>query len=68
LSSKIKALGGTDELDVNKFYEMSDVRAKDIDYLRNKTQEMKALLQLNQEMLEGTKKEDPIITTWMEFR
>jgi hypothetical protein len=67
LSSKIKALGGTDEFDVNKFYEMSDVRAKDIDYLRNKTQEMKALLQLNQEMLEATKKEDPLVTTWMEF-
>jgi hypothetical protein len=68
LSARIKELGGTKDLDVDKLYEMSDARAKDLDYIRNKTQEMKALLQLNQEMLEGTAKEDPIISTWMEFR
>jgi hypothetical protein len=65
LSLKIKGLGG---VNVEKLFEMSDARAKDFDYIRNKTQEMKALLELNKKLLEGTAKEGAAIQTWMEFR
>jgi hypothetical protein len=65
LSGKIKDLGGVKE---DKFFEMSDARAKDFDYIRNKTQEMKAILELNKQLLENTAKEGVEVETWMEFR
>lgn len=65
LSVKIKGLGG---MDAAKLFEMSDARAKDFEYVCNKTQEMKALLELNKQLLEGTAKEGAAIQTWMEFR
>jgi len=68
LSEKIKALGGTEGLDVDRLYDMSQERANDIEYIRNKTQELKAMLQLNRKMLEDTAKDQCIIQVWMEFR
>jgi len=68
LSEKIKALGGTEGLDVDKLYEMSEERANDIQYIRNKTQELKAILDLNRRLLEDTTKDKCIIQIWMEFR
>jgi len=68
LSSKIKELGGTEGLDVDKLYEMEGARANDLAYIRNKAQELKALLELNQQMLESTTKDQCIIQVWMEFR
>jgi hypothetical protein len=68
IGAKIEALGGTAGFDVAKLYAMDTARAKDVGYLRNKTQELKALLLLNKQMMEGAAKEEAIIQTWMEFR
>lgn len=68
MSAKIKELGGTAGYNLEKLYEVSETRSKDIGYIRNKTQELKALLLLNQQMVENTKKEDPAIQTWFEYR
>jgi hypothetical protein len=65
LSAKIKSLGGVSS---DKLFQMSDARATDYDYLRNKTQELKALLDINKQLLEGTAKEGMVVKTWMEFR
>ena len=68
LSEKIQALGGTEGLDVDKLYEMSEARANDLEYIRNKTQELKAMLELNRRMLETGAQDQVIIQVWMEFR
>ena len=68
MSAKIHELGATVGYDMEKLYELNDAKSRDIDYIRNKTQELKALLLLSQQMIEGAAKEEPIVQTWFEFR
>ncbi|PIZ84382.1 MAG: hypothetical protein COX96_04135 [Candidatus Omnitrophica bacterium CG_4_10_14_0_2_um_filter_44_9] len=68
MSSKIHELGATVGYDMEKLYELNDAKSRDIDYIRNKTQELKALLLLSQQMIEGSAKEEPVVQTWFEFR
>ncbi len=68
MSAKIKALGGTAGYDLERLYEVSESRSKDIGYIRNKTQELKAIMLLNQKMMESTAKEEPVVQTWFEYR
>lgn len=68
MSTKINELGGTIGLNLDKMYEVAEARAKDIGYIRNKTQELKALMELNQQMIENAAKEEPAITTWFEYK
>ncbi|HAJ56360.1 MAG TPA: hypothetical protein DCL35_01160 [Candidatus Omnitrophica bacterium] len=68
MSAKIHELGATVGYDLEKLYDVNEARAKDIGYIRNKTQELKALLLLSQQMMEGAAKEEPVVQTWFEFR
>ncbi|HQP91462.1 MAG TPA: hypothetical protein PLU24_02190, partial [Candidatus Omnitrophota bacterium] len=68
MSQKIKELGATVGYDLEKLYNVNEARSKDINYIRNKTQELKALMLLSQQMMEGTAKEEPVVQTWFEFR
>lgn len=68
MSAKIAGLGNTAGLDVEKLYAMDASRSADWMYLRDKTQELKALLMVNQQMMQDTAREYPIIQTWMIFR
>jgi len=56
------------DVDPAGFSVISEARARDFEYLRNKTQEIKALLEVNRRLIEGTLKEEPVIQVWMEFR
>ena len=67
MSAKIHDIGGTLGYDLEKLYEVSESKSKDINYIRNKTQELKALLELNQQMIENAAKEEPVVQTWFEF-
>ena len=68
MSAKIHELGATVGYDLAKLYDVNEARSRDIDYIRNKTQELKALLLLSQQMIEGAAKEEPVVQTWFEFR
>ncbi|MFH1692059.1 MAG: hypothetical protein ABIC68_05795, partial [Candidatus Omnitrophota bacterium] len=68
MSAKIQELGGTVGYDLQKLYEVNESKAQDIGYIRNKTQELKAMMSLNQQMIENAAKEEPVVQTWFEFR
>ena len=68
MSAKIHELGATAGTSLEKLYEVSESRSKDIGYIRNKTQELKALMLVNQQMMENTAKEEPVVQTWFEYR
>ncbi len=68
MSQKIHELGATVGYDLEKLYDVNEARSKDINYIRNKTQELKALLLMSQQLMEGTAKEEPVVQTWFEFR
>jgi hypothetical protein len=68
MSAKIRELGATVGYDLEKLYDVNEARSKDINYIRNKTQELRALMLLSQQMIEGAAKEEPVVQTWFEFR
>lgn len=68
MSAKIQQMGGTVGYDLQKLYEVNESKAQDIGYIRNKTQELKAMMSLNQQMIENAAKEEPVVQTWFEFR
>ena len=68
MSTKIKEIGAGVGGDIEKLYEVSESKSKDINYIRNKTQELKALMLMSQQMMESTAKEEPVVQTWFEYR
>ncbi len=68
MSAKIQEMGGTVGYDLQKLYDVNESKAQDIGYIRNKTQELKAMMSLNQQMIENAAKEEPVVQTWFEFR
>jgi len=67
ISSQIKKLGGTTGLDLESLYEVSVDKKNDLTYLKNKTQELKATMDLNQKLLESQNNK-PVVESWYEFR
>jgi hypothetical protein len=68
MSSKIHDMSNsTDMKNIEKLYEVSEQGSQNITYIRNKTQELKALMLLNQKMIENTAKEEPVVQTWLEY-
>ncbi|MFB3918433.1 MAG: hypothetical protein ACE14U_00005 [Candidatus Velamenicoccus archaeovorus] len=68
MSAKVHQMSNsTDMKNIEKLYEVSEQGAQNIDYIRNKTQELKALMLLNQKMIENTAKEEPVVQTWLEY-
>ena len=64
LGKKMKELG----IDPAGLSEVSEEKSGDFAYLRNKTQELRALLEINKRLLEEALQEKPVIQVWMEFR
>ena len=64
LGAKLKGLG-TDPAGLS---EVAENRATDFVYLRNKMQELRALVEFSRRLLEPSLMEEPIIQVWMEFR
>ena len=68
MSNKIKDLGAGVGGDIEKLFEVTESKSKDINYIRNKTQELKALMLMSQQMMESTAKDEPVVETWFEYR
>jgi len=67
ISKSIKDIGGTKGLNLERLYQVSKDKKEDITYLKNKAEELKATMELNQKMLENAGKK-PIVQTWFEFK
>ncbi len=67
MSNTIKSLGGTAGINIDKIYEVSKDKQEDISYIKNKSEELKAAMELNQKMIENVAKK-PVVQTWFEFK
>ncbi|MDD5477349.1 MAG: hypothetical protein PHG87_03995 [Candidatus Omnitrophica bacterium] len=67
MSKQIKNIGGTKGINLEKLYEVSKDKKADLEYLKNKSEELKATMELNQKMLENAGKK-PVVQTWFEFK
>ena len=55
------------DFNLDKFYEVQKEGKGDIKYLKNKTNELRAIMQLNQKMIDNVANE-PVVQTWFEYR
>ena len=67
MSKQIKDIGGTTGVNLQKLYDVSKDKKDDINYIKNKSEELKAAMELNQKMLENVAKK-PVVQTWFEFK
>jgi hypothetical protein len=67
LAKEINGLGALQKVGLAKFSQISDSDKNDMKYLRNKTEEMKAALDLSQKLIDDVANE-PIVEVWYEFK
>ena len=68
MSSTIKNMEtSTSNIDFDKFYKIAEEKKGDMKYIKNKTQELKAMMQLNQKMIDNVANE-PVVQMWYEYR
>jgi len=67
ISKEIKELSGDQGVNLGSLYEVSEDKKEDIQYLKNKTQELKATTELNLKLMENVANK-PVTQTWFEFR
>jgi archaellum component FlaC len=67
ISEQVKAISSQHNINLDKLYEVSKDKAEDVNYLVNKTQELKAAIELNQKLLEDVSNE-PVTQTWYEYK
>jgi len=67
MSKQIKDIGGTTGVNLEKLYEVSKDKKEDITYIKNKSEELKAAMEINQKMIENVAKK-PVVQTWFEFK
>jgi hypothetical protein len=67
MSKQIQGIGGTTGINLEKLYEVSKDKKEDITYIKNKSEELKAAMELNQKMIENVAKK-PIVQSWFEFK
>ena len=59
-----KVAGG---LEIDDMLEVLEEKKTDYDYLRNKTEELKAAMDLSTQMIDNVANE-PVVTMWFEFK
>lgn len=67
VSKQIKEIGGTKGLNLEKLYEVSKEKNNDITYIRNKSEELKAAMELNKKLIEDSNNK-PVVQSWFEFK
>jgi hypothetical protein len=63
---KLREINEGQGLKLEAMYELSEEQATDVDYIKNKTLEIKALVELSKELI-AAESEEPIVKTWMEL-
>ena len=68
ISKQIKGIGGTAEgINLEKLYNVSKDKKDDMLYIKNKTQELKAAMEINQKLMQNVANK-PVVQTWFEFK
>jgi ABC-type transporter Mla subunit MlaD len=67
ISEQVKSISSQHNINLDKLYEVSKEKADDVNYLINKSQELKAAVELNQKLLEDVTNE-PVTQTWYEYK
>ncbi|MDD5166674.1 MAG: hypothetical protein PHQ57_04735, partial [Candidatus Omnitrophica bacterium] len=67
VAKQIKDISGETGLNLEKLYQVSKDKAQDIVYLKNKTQEVKAAIELNQKLVDNIANK-PVTQTWYEYK
>jgi len=67
VSKQVQAMGGDKGINLEKLYNVSEDRQQDMLYLKNKTQELKATMEINKKLIENIANK-PVIQTWYEYK
>ena len=68
MSHQIQQFSADNNIDLKKIYDVSADKSKDLKYLKNKTQELKAVMDLNQRLIQGIANKQPVSETWYEYK
>jgi hypothetical protein len=67
ISKQIEKMSGSPGINLKKLYEVAKDKKDDMMYIRNKTEELKAAMDLNSKMVENVARK-PVVQTWFEFK
>ncbi len=67
ISSTVRKLSGNQEVSLEMLYTVSEKKAQDLTYLKNKAQELKAAVEINKKIMKGMNTK-PVTQTWYEYR
>ena len=67
VSKQIKELTGNSGVNLEKLYTVSEEKKQDMVYLKNKTQELKAAMEMSQKMVDNIANK-PVTQTWYEYK
>jgi len=67
MSTQLKQMAGESSVNLEKLYNVSKDKKDDMVYLKNKTQELKAAMELSQKMIDNVANK-PVTQTWYEYR
>jgi hypothetical protein len=66
VAKQIQGIVGESGLNLQKLYEVSEQKKDDITYLKNKTQQLKAAMEMNSKMVDNIANK-PVTQTWYEY-
>jgi hypothetical protein len=66
VAEKMREFSVEQGLKIEEMFEISDEQFQNIDYIRNKTQEIKSLIELQKEILER-RNDEPVVKSWLEI-
>lgn len=67
VSKQIQVMSGDKGISLEKLYNVSEDRQQDMTYLKNKTQELKAAMELSKKLIENMANK-PVVQTWYEYK
>jgi len=67
IANQVKGIAGKASYNLDKLYEVSSEKKNDISYLKNKTQQLKATMEVNKKMIDNIANK-PVTQVWYEYR
>jgi hypothetical protein len=67
IGKELKTLGASQDVNLSKLLDVSKEKSQDIRYLKNKTQQLKAAMELNTKMVDNMANK-PVTQTWFEYK
>jgi len=67
MAKQIQEMSGESTVNLQKLYEVSAGKKDDMTYLKNKTQELKAAMEISQKLIENVANK-PVTETWYEYK